>query len=191
MTKRLCSYGWLVMALLAPACVSEPDGGPPGGKGDDDGDDDDGGDPDAMPPPDPHPVCEHDACGTNGNECCENTTCTNFTVTGEVECAWKAPSAEDCESKCTIELQNGDVVCAPEEYCSTGLWYPEELCAVLDYCDYEWTPNQATCVAWEEQCLETHTGSDQLAWMTWMSTCLSQSTCGDFAACLNEIPFCW
>src|SRR5688500_6105376 len=40
MTKRLCSYGWLVAALLAPACVSEPDGGPPP-TGDDDGGDDD------------------------------------------------------------------------------------------------------------------------------------------------------
>jgi len=188
MTKRLCSYGWLVAALLAPACVSQPDGVPPS-------DDDDDGpppmdEPDAGPPEPTAPECEHETCGTNGDSCCEGTVCTNFAVTGDVECAWKAPSADDCESKCTIELENGDVVCAPEEYCGAGRHYPEVLCRVLDYCDLEWTPSEETCIAWEEQCLETHSGSEQLAWMSWMETCLSQTSCGDFEACLYEIPFC-
>jgi hypothetical protein len=192
MTKRLCSYGWLVAALLAPACVTRTDEG-----GDDDGigDDDDAppppDEPDAGPPEPSEPACAGDPCGTNGSDCCEGTTCTNFIVTGEVECAWKAPSVEDCESKCTIELENGDVVCAPEEYCGVGGPYPELLCQTLDYCDLEWTGSEDTCVAWEEQCLTPRSGSEQLAWMSWMYACLSQPTCGDFAACLYEVPFCW
>jgi hypothetical protein len=191
MTKRLCSYGWLVAALLAPACVTRTDEG-----GDDDGIGDDDAppppEPDAGPPPPPQaPECEHETCGTNGDTCCEGTVCTNFALTGDVECAWQAPTREDCESNCTIELENGDVVCAPWEYCDTAGPYPEYLCQTLDYCDLEWTPSEDTCVAWEEQCLETHTDSEQLAWMSWMHTCLSQPTCGDFQACLYEIPFCW
>jgi hypothetical protein len=183
MSNRTC---WGILLVLAvTGCAAEDGGSNPG--------------PDPDPDPDPQPdagvawppECTGDTCGLpNTPDCCDDTLCVDFGDYGDVHCAAMTDEASQCESGCLVETNDGDSICAPEEWCGPGGITTEILCDVADACD--WWENESTCMSYYEGCVDSLSASRQIDWINQVGYCLSMSTCGDFTNCMYyNVEQCW
>lgn len=149
---------------------------------------------DVPPPPPDHPdaepaglVCEHDSCGLPGDDpCCSGTSCSNWDLLGEVECAAQCETNADCDTGCCVELSNGQHTCGPAGFCDAGGALPEYVCNERLECGEIASYNQ--CVASITACVGDLSNDQQRQWMDAMYECGDPQ---DDNSCDSYYTYCW